>query len=122
MITCKRGDVRRRPQHKTHVRVLKVETYQLSRLVKVMVVDVHPVFDEALEGLPIQMAEERDRVLLSISKHGYLKESGVEIVHVCDRRLPFIKRAPLIYDFPAAFGPGDAASSEGWSHSCGRTY
>ena len=99
MIACKRGDVRRKSQHKTHILVLKVKTYQFSRLVKVVVANEHPVFGHALEGLPIQIAKEGDRVLLTTSHHRYSEKSGVEVVHVCNRRLPLIKGALAVNDF-----------------------
>ena len=80
--TCKRGDVRRNSQHETHVHILKVETYQLSRLVKVVVMDVHPILADALKRLPIQVAGEENGVLLSTSHHQYSEESGVKVEHV----------------------------------------
>ena len=97
--TYKRRDVRRKSQHKTHVHVIKVKTYQLSRLVKVVVADEHPVFGHALEGLPIQIAGERDEVLLSTSHHQYLEKSGVEVTHVCEKILPLVNGAPTVNDF-----------------------
>ena len=82
--TCKIGDVRRKSQHKTHVQVLKVKTCQLSGLVKVVVTDENPVFGHALEGLPIKISRNGDKVLLSMSRHQYLDKSGVEVAHVYD--------------------------------------
>ena len=67
--SCKRGDVRRKSQQKTCVHVLKVKTYPLSRLVKVVVADVHFVDGQALEEIPIQVVGEGDGVLLSTSFH-----------------------------------------------------
>ena len=83
VIACNRGDVRRKSQQQTHIQVLKVKTYQFSRLVKVLVADEHPIFGHALEGLPIQIAKDGDGVLLSTSRHQYSEKSGVEVAHVC---------------------------------------
>ena len=102
VIASKRGDVRRKSRYKTHVHVLKFKTYQPSRLVKVMITDEHPVFGHALEGLPIQIAVEGDKILLNTSHHRYSKNSGVEVMHVCDRRLPLVKGAPTVNDFPGS--------------------
>ena len=122
MIACKRGDVRRKPQHKTHVHVLKVETYQLSRLIKVMVADVHLVLGHALEGLPIQVAGEGDGVHLNTSRHRYLEESREEVEHDCDRRLPLVKGAPAVNDFSGNLWTMSHLFFEKQSHSYGRTY
>ena len=81
--TYKRGDVRSKPQHKTHVHVLKAKTYQLSRLIKVVVANVHLDLDHLLEGLPIQVVGEGDGVLLNTSHHQYSEESRVEVTYVC---------------------------------------
>ena len=80
--------------------VCEVKLFWLSRLVKVMVVEVHFVVGHALEEFPIHVAGEGDGVLLSMSRHRHSKESRVEVVHVCDRRLPYVKRVPSINDFP----------------------
>ena len=69
-----------------------------------MVEDEHPVFGHALEGLPIQIVKEGEGVLLSTSNHPYSEESGVEVVHVCDQRLPLVKGAPTYNDFLGSLG------------------
>ena len=89
--TYKRGDVRRNSQHQTHVKVLKVKTYQLNRFVKVVVVDEHPIFEHALEGRSIQIDMEGDGVLLGTSRHPYAEKGGVEVAYVCNRRLPLVE-------------------------------
>ena len=96
----KRKDFRRKSQHQTHVQVRKVKTYQLSRLVKVMVANEHPVFGHSLERLPIQIAGEWDAVLLSASRHRHSEKSGLEVTHAYDRRPPLVKGAPTANDFP----------------------
>ena len=96
----KKGDFRRKSQHKTHVHVLKAKTYQLSRLVKIVVADEHPVFGHALEGFFIQIVGKEDKVLLNTSHHKYLEKSGVEVAHACDQRLPLVKGASIVNDFP----------------------
>ena len=66
-----------------------------------MVTDENFVFGYALDGLPIQIAMEGDGVLLSMSRHPYSKNSGVEVVHVCDRRHPLVEGDPTVNDLPA---------------------
>ena len=100
MTAYKRGYVSKKSQHKTHVHVLKVKTYKLSRLVKVMVADEHPVFGHALEGLLIQITRELEGVLLNKIHHWYWKKSGVDVAHVCDERRPLVKGALTVNDFP----------------------
>ena len=65
-----------------------------------MVVDEHPVFGHAVEGVPLQIAMEGDGVLLSMSHNRYSEKSGVEVAHACDRRLPLVKGAPVFNDLP----------------------
>ena len=102
VIAYKRGDVRRKSQHETHSHELKVEAYQLSRLVEVMVADVHPVFGHALKGLSFQVAGEGDGLLLGTSHHWYSEKIGVEVVHADDQGLPLVKGAPVVNDFPGS--------------------
>ena len=63
-MACKR-EVRRKLLRKTSNQVLETSTYQLSRLVKVMVTDKHPVFDNQLEGPLIHVDEEQDGILVA---------------------------------------------------------
>ena len=63
-MACKR-EVRRKLLRKTSNQVLKTSTYQLCRLVKVMVTDEHPVFDNQLEGLLIHVDGEQDGILVA---------------------------------------------------------
>ena len=98
----KRKDVKRKSQHKIYNQVLKIKTYQLNRLVKVVISDKHPVFGHVLEGLPIHVARKQDGILLNMSRHRPLEKSGVEVAHVSDRRLPLVEGAPTVNDFPSA--------------------
>ena len=98
----KREDVRRKSQHKINNQVLNIETYQLNRLVKVVIADEHPIFGLALEGLLVHVAGKRDGILLSTSSHRHPEKSGVEVVHVRERRLPLVEGAPTVNDLPSA--------------------
>ena len=41
---------------KINNQILKINTYRLSQLVNVVIMDKHPIFGHALKGLPIQVA------------------------------------------------------------------
>ena len=67
-----------------------------------MIADEHPVFGHKLEGLFIQVVRKRDGVLLITSYHRHLEESGVEVAHVRNRKLPLVKGALMVNDFLGA--------------------
>ena len=96
--TSKKGTVRRKTQNKTDNHILKIKTYQLNRLVEVVIMDKHPIFNHTLEGLPIHIAGKWDGVLLNTSRHQSLEKSGIEVLHVRERRLPLVKGVPTIND------------------------
>ena len=98
----KKEGVRRKSQHKINNQVLKIKTYQISRLVKVVIADGHPVFDHALEGLPLHVAGERDRILLNTSHYRHPEKGKVKVAHVRDRRLPLVQGAPTVNDLLGA--------------------
>ena len=98
----KREGVKIKLKHKSNNQVLKIKTYQLSQLVKVVITDEHPVFGRALEGLPIQVAGERDGILLSTSRRWHPKKSRVEVAHVLNRKLPLVEGALMVDDFLSA--------------------
>ena len=60
----------------------------------------HPVFSNVLVGLPIQIACIGDGILLGTSHHWYPEKSGVEIAHVCDRRVLLVEGTLMVDDFP----------------------
>ena len=99
VIACKRGEVRRKLLCKTSNQVLKINTYQLSRSVKVMVMDEHPVFGHRLEGCLIHVDGKMDGILLYTSHHGYSEIIGTEVAHVCNLRLDPVEGPPAVDDF-----------------------
>ena len=77
-------------------KTIEVQPYQFSQLVKVMVVDVHPIFNHQLERLFVHKAGEGDRVLLGTIHHRHSKKSRVEIVHVRNGGIPLVEGSPLV--------------------------
>ena len=75
---------------KINNQVLKIKPYQLSRLVKILITNEHPIFRHGLEGLPIQVAKKRDGILLITTRRRHLEENGVEVAYVHNRRLPLV--------------------------------
>ena len=56
-----------------------------------MVMNIHPIFSQALVGLFIQIAREGDEILFRKSHHGYPKVGGVEFAHVSNGSFPLIE-------------------------------
>ena len=92
--TCKRK-VRRKLLRRTSNQVLKISTYQLSQLVKVMITNKHPVFGHRLEGLLIHVDGERDGILLCASRHRYSEIIGI-------KRLCLVEGAPAVDDLQSS--------------------
>ena len=94
-MTCKRK-VRRKLLSRTSNQGLKISTYHLSRLLKVMIIDKHPVFGHQLEGLLIHVDGERDGILLYASRHKYSEIIWIEVAHMRNHRLRLVKGAPVV--------------------------
>ena len=64
-----------------------------------MVGNEYLVFGYMLKGPLVQITGEMDGVLLKTSHHKYSKESGVEVAHACNQRLPLVEGALMVNDF-----------------------
>ena len=91
LLAYKKGGVRRESQHKTQAQTLRGQSYQLSRLVKVMVANRHPVLSHTLVGFLVHIAGEGNGILFRTGHHQYSEEIGVEFVHMCGRKVPILK-------------------------------
>ena len=69
---------------------------------KVVIADKYPVFGHAFAGLAIHVVGKQDGILLNTSRHRHSEKSRVEVVHVRNRRLSLVERAPIVNDFPSA--------------------
>ena len=76
--------------------MVEVQPYQFSRLVEVVVADVHPIFSHPLEGLFVLQVGEGDKVLFGMSHHQHSKKSGVVIEHVPNGGVPLVEGSPSI--------------------------
>ena len=65
--------------------------YQLNRLIKIMVANLHSIFHHMLVGFSIHIAGEGNVILFSNSHHRYLKIGGVEFVHIGDISVPLVE-------------------------------
>ena len=115
-------EVRRKLLRKTSKQVLKISTYQLSRSVKVMVTDEHPVFGHRLEGLLINVDGELYGILLYASHHLYSKIIGIEVADVRNRRLCLVEGALMVNDFHSTLWIRGHHAHRGGILSYGGTY
>ena len=85
-----------------------------------MVANKHLVLSHKLVGFLIHVAGEGNGVLLTTSCHWYSEEIGVELVHMCGRRVLLGFQRSII-DLALA-GLGVGAFAKRWPHSIGLTY
>ena len=111
---CKRK-VRRKLLCRTSNQVVKIGTYQLSRSVKVMITDKHPVLNHRLEGLLIHVDKEWDGILLCASRHRYSEIIGIEVAQMPNRRLGLVERASTVDDLPSTLWIDGSSSGDGSS-------
>ena len=78
--------------------MLKVRTYQLNRLVKIMVANVHPIFSHMLVGFFFHVALEGDIILLKKHHHQYSKFDRVEFTRIRNRRVPLVEGVLTVDD------------------------
>ena len=76
--------------------MVEVQPYQFSRLVEVVVADVHAIFSHPLEGLFVHQAREEDRVLFGTSNHHHSEKNGVKIAHVGDGGVSLVEGNPTV--------------------------
>ena len=81
---------------KSIFKTVEIQPYQFSRLVEVVVPNVHPISSHLLETLFVHQAEEGDRVLLGTSHHRHSEKSGVEIAHVYNGGVRLVEGSPPV--------------------------
>ena len=94
--TYKRKGVRRKSHNETHIQTLEVFPYQLSHLIKIMVVDRHSIFSHKLVGFSFYVADEGNKIFFRNSHHHYSKVGGVHFVHIDDRSVPLVEGVPAV--------------------------
>ena len=91
VIAYKKRGYRRESIHKTQAPMLRDQSYQLNRLVKVMVANKHPVLSHTLVRFLIHIVGEGNEILFNTSHHRYSEEIGIELAHMRSRRVPLVK-------------------------------